>query len=77
MSERTDDVSTWTRRAVREAVDVDLESADGCLWVVVGLSVGDAIDAPGPADSEILFRDLRGGTTLEGIRRARLDAAIR
>lgn len=77
MSHGSDLVGTVSRAAIQDAVDVGVQSADGCLWVVIGLDVGDAAlrASISPADSEVLFRDLRGGATLEGIERARLEAA--
>lgn len=70
---------TVGREAMREALDVGLESADGCTWVVLRLDVGDAgVEASiPPAASEILLRDLDGGATRERLERARLDAATR
>lgn len=77
MSHGSDLVGTVSRAAIQDAVDVGVQSADGCLWVVIGLDVGDAAlrASISPADSEVLFRDLRGGATLDGIERARLEAA--
>lgn len=77
MSDGSDLVRTVSRAAIQDAVDVGVESADGCLWVVIGLDVGDAAlrASISPADSEVLYRDLRGGTTPSGVERARLEAA--
>lgn len=79
MSDGSDLVAAVSRAAIQDAVDVGVESADGCLWVVIGLDVGDAAlrASISPADSEVLFRDLRGGATPAGIERARLEAAAR
>lgn len=79
MSDSSDLVATVSRAAMRDAFDVGVESADGCLWVVIELDVGDAALEASicPADSEVMYRDLRGGATLEGIERARIEAAAR
>lgn len=78
VSDSSDRVATLSREVLGDAVDVDVESADGCLWVVIGLDVGDGeLEATvRPADAEVLYRDLRGGVTLEKIERARIAAAI-
>lgn len=79
MRDGDDLVATVSRAAMRDAIDVAVEAADGCMWVVIHLDVGDVkLKASiGPADSEVLYRDLRGGVTPEGIERARLEAAAR
>lgn len=78
MSDSSEFAASARRKAMREAFDVGIESADGCLWVVIRLDVGDTDlqAAVHPADSEVLLRDLRGGVTLEKTERARLEAAV-
>lgn len=79
MSDTTGVVADLSSRAIREAFDVGLAAADGCMWVVIELDVGNADlrASISPADSEVLLRDLRGGVTPERIRNARVEAAAR
>lgn len=79
MSDSADPVAAVSRAVMREALDIGIETADGCLWVVIELDVGDVeLEASiCPADSEVLYRDLRGGVTPERIEHARIEAAAR
>lgn len=77
MSDGPGVAATARGRALRDAFDVGIESADGCLWVVIDLDVDDiGLEASiHPADAEVLLRDLRGGVALSKVEGARIDAA--